>query len=109
MERVHKYLNQLVQSQRFGGRIVARDERTLIVFDTPSWGERECKAIRSKFPECSVEVHAFDGSLSGFIVLITRHTEPWTLASESLYVACALALGWTVYWLHCHLRTQELA
>jgi hypothetical protein len=109
MDKVHVYLNKLVQSERFGGRVVARDERTLIVFDTPNWGERESRSVRSKFPECSVEVHAFDGSLSGFIVLVTRQHEPWTLASESLYVACAVALGWTVYWLHCHLRALEQA
>jgi len=104
MERVQSFLSELLRSQRFGGRVVARDEKTLIVFDTPSWGERESRAVRAKCPERDVEVHAFDGSLSGFIVIVTRAKEPFAAASETAFLLLLICVCWTAWWLHGYLQ-----
>jgi hypothetical protein len=109
MERVQSFLSELLRSQRFGGRVVARDEKTLIVFDTPSWGERESRAVRAKFPECDVEVHAFDGSLSGFIVIITRSREPLAYLSESAFLLVLIGFCYSLYWLHGSLQVAWVA
>ena len=98
MEAVQGYLNKLLNAQRFGGRTVVRDERTVIVYDTPSWGERDSRAVRAKFPECEVAVQSYDGSMSGFIVIVTRHTEPWAFASEFAFLLAAAVLMWSSWW-----------
>jgi hypothetical protein len=100
MEPVQRYLCQLLQTQRFGGRTVLRDEKTLIVYDCPKWGEREFAALRAKFPDCDVGVMACDGSLSGFAVVVTRTSEPWAMASESAFMLAVAGLLWTA-WLLC--------
>jgi hypothetical protein len=104
MERVQSYVNTLMQSHRFGGRSVVRDEKTLILYDTPSWSERESRAVRAKFPECEVAVQSFDGSLSGFVVIISRHTEPYGRLSEVFYVLFVFAMGWTCWCAHGYLQ-----
>jgi hypothetical protein len=99
MEQVQSYLSQVLRTHRFGGRVVARDDRTLIVYDTPSWGDRESRALRARFPECDVAVHASEMSLSGFIVIVARCSEPWAVASESAFLAAVVGLLWTAWWL----------
>jgi len=109
MEAVQRYLHKLLQTSRYGGRTVIRDEKTLIVFDTPKWSDRESRSLRAKFPECDVSVQAFDGSMSGFIVLVTRHSEPWAVVSESSFVLAMLGVFWAAWWLHGYLRVDEAA
>jgi hypothetical protein len=99
MERVHAYLAKLLNTHRFGGRIVVRDEKTLIVYDTPAWGDREARALRARFPECDVSVQASDQSMSGFVVIVARASEPWALFSESAFLATVAGLLWTAWWL----------
>ena len=100
MERVQSYLTNLLQTSRFGGRTVLRDEHTLIVYDTPNWGDREARALRAKFPQCDVVVQSSDMSLSGFIVIVTQASEPWGIVSESAFLLSVIAVGWTTWWLH---------
>lgn len=107
MEPVQKYLNQLLQTQRFGGKTILRDEKTLIVLDTPKWGERESRALRARFPECDVAVQAHDGSMSGFIVIVTRKYERWAMLSESAFVLAVLGLMWTAWLLHGYLLRSD--
>jgi len=109
MEKVQRYLCGLLQVQRHGGRIVLRDEKTLIVYDTPSWSDREARALRSRFPECDVAVQASDASMSGFILIVTRHSEPWGVASESVFLLAMFSVFWAAWWLHGYLRQAESA
>ena len=107
MEAVQKFLHQLLQTGRYGGRTVVRDERTLIVYDTPSWSERESRAVRRKFPECEVAVQAFEGSMSGFIVIVSRQSEPWGVASEAAFVLAAAGALWLTWCLHGFLSSPQ--
>jgi hypothetical protein len=109
MEKVHRYLNCLLQTQRYGGRIVARDETTLIVYDNPQWSDREARALRAKFPECDVAVQASDTSMSGFILVVTRHSEPWAVASESAFVLSVVGVFWAAWWLRGYLPWPDYA
>jgi hypothetical protein len=104
MERVQSYLSQLLQTRRYGGRTVVRDEKTLIVYDTPTWGDREARALRARHPECEVAVQASDMSLSGFIVIVTRTSEPWAIASESAFLLALVGVFWTAWCLHEYMR-----
>ena len=109
MEPVLSYLHKLLNAQRFGGRTVLRDEKTVIVYDTPSWGERESRAVRARFPDCDIAVHSNESSLSGFIVIVTRHREPWAFASESAFLLAAAALLWSSWWALGYLQRSSTA
>ena len=94
MEPVHAYLQKLLQMDRYGGRVVTRDQHTIILYDTPSWGDNEAQAVRARFPECEVSCLAHAQSMSGFIVVIKRHSHPKASWWVSLFV---LALVGAVY------------
>jgi hypothetical protein len=100
MEAVQRFLSQLLHAHRFGCRTVLRDEKTLIVYDCPNWGEREFSALRAKFPDCDVAVHACESSLSGFCVIVTRRAEAWCFASELAFILTVGGMLWTVWFLY---------
>jgi hypothetical protein len=94
MEPVQKYLRDLLQTERYGGRVIMRDEHTLILYDTPGWGDRQAQLVRARFPECEVSCLAHAQSMSGFIVVIRRHAHPKASLWASLFI---LALAGVVY------------
>ena len=77
MENVEAFLRALTHMDRFGGRVVCRDTRTLLVYDLPVWSDEQAHALRRRFPECEVQCSANTHSLSGFIVRVRRAHAPW--------------------------------
>lgn len=73
MERIRGFVGRLINADRYGGRIILRDEHTLILYDVPTWGDDQTTAVRQRFPECDVSMQAHPSSLSGFIVVIRSH------------------------------------
>jgi len=84
MEREKAFVTRLVQMDVFGGRVIQRDPRTLVLVDVPAWGDAESHRVRAAFPCCEVAYVASTNSLSGFIIVITRHEHAqvtaWLLA-----------------------------
>ena len=89
MRRVHDYVRALVQADRFGGRVVARDADTLLLYDVPVWGDAQADAVRRRFPACEVSCLACPTSLSGFaVVLRVRGGGASTLWATAFGLAC---------------------
>ena len=95
MEPVQKYLRKLLRMDTYGGRIIIRDEHTIILYDTPSWGDNEAQAVRARFPECEVSCLAHAQSMSGFIVVIRRHSHPKASWWASLFVLALVGFAYT--------------
>ena len=92
MDTVNRYLVRLCQMGRFGGRIVQRDDHTLVVYDTPAWTEDHAQSLRSRFPECEVSVLSSSHSLSGFLVVVRRHARHgatfWSFSLVLMWALC---------------------
>ena len=95
MEPLQRYVQIMLQTEKFGGRVIIRDEHTIILYDTPSWGDAQAQAVRSKFPECEVSVMARPQSMSGFIVIIKRHDHPRASLWASLFVLALIGVAYT--------------
>jgi hypothetical protein len=94
MESVKSYIQHFLQTDKYGGRVIIRDEHTVILYDAPGWGDKEAHLVRTRFPECEVNCLAHAQSLSGFIVVIRRHVHPRVSWWASLFI---LALVGVVY------------
>ena len=106
MEPVQRYLRDLLQTDRYGGRVIVRDEHTLILYDAPGWGDRQAQAVRAKFPECEVSCLAHGQSMSGFIVVIRRHAHPRASLWASLFVLALAAVAYTAIMLKTGLMDE---
>lgn len=94
MEPIRAYIKQLVCMDRMGGRIVARDDHTLVLYDIPFWDESLSNAVRLGHPECEIQCLASTASLSGFIVVVKRHIPAVVSLWSGVFVACAVLVGY---------------
>ena len=96
MQPVHRYVHALVQADRFGGRIVARDSDTLLLYDVSSWDDAQAETVRRRFPACEIGCLASTTSLSGFVVVIRQRHDPntalWTTALGLTCLAVCMAM-----------------
>ncbi len=95
MEPVQKYVRDLLQTEKYGGRVIMRDEHTLILYDTPGWGDRQAQLVRARFPECEVSCLAHAQSMSGFIVVIRRHAHLKASLWASLFILALAGVAYT--------------
>ncbi len=65
-------MRTLTHMERAGGRVVRRDERTLLFYDLSQWSDDQAHALRRRFPECEVQCSANTHSLSGFVIRVRR-------------------------------------
>ena len=75
MEFLTRWILQLINSERHGGRIMCTDEHTAILYDCGMWTDTHTQLIHSKYPECEVVIMHSQASLSGFIVVFKRHKD----------------------------------
>lgn len=106
MEPVRKYLRELLQTDKYGGRAIIRDEHTVILYDAPGWGDRQAHALRSKFPECEVSLLAHAQSMSGFIVVIRRHAHPKAALWAAIFVLALAGVAYTAVMLRSGLAGE---
>ena len=103
MRQVNDYVHTLVQTNRFGGRLVERDADTLLLYDVSTWGDVQAEAVRRRFPACDIACLASTTSLSGFIVVIHQKCHPtttlWTTALGLMCVGVCLAM-WHLLCMH---------
>ena len=95
MEEVCRFVTQLVRADRNGGRAIARDAHTVLLYDVSQWGDDHARAVRARFPECDVSCMANCNSMSGFVVIITRHCQPRAQVWASVFVVVLLGAAYT--------------
>lgn len=96
--RLRAFVESFLSVERYGGRCVARDERTLLVYDVGRWGPEQTRAVLAAFPGCEVGLEACASSLSGFVVVLRAEPQPYTTAGASLFALLLVGAAWTA---HC--------
>jgi hypothetical protein len=96
MEDVRRFVTQLIRAERHGGRIIARDAQTLLLYDVSLWGDEHARAVRGRFPECDVSCMANGNSMSGFVVMIARGPCAGS-AWASMFVVALLGAAYTAW------------
>jgi hypothetical protein len=75
MESITRWILQLINSERHGGRVMCTDEHTAILYDCGMWSDAHTQLIHAKYPECEVTILPSEASLSGFIVVFKMHRD----------------------------------
>ena len=91
-DKLSTFLLHLIQSHRFGGRVVRTDEKTVILYDCGIWSDAHSSAVRDKFPECEVNIMQSGSSLSGFIVVVKIHRDSTVYSWGTVLLAVAVSI-----------------
>jgi hypothetical protein len=91
-DRLPKFLLNLIQSDRFGGRVVRADEKTVLLYDCGVWSDAHSGAVRDKFPDCEVNIMQSGSSLSGFIVVVKVHRDSSVYSWGSVLLAVIVSI-----------------
>ena len=85
LESLARWILQLINSERHGGRTLCTDENTVILYDCGVWTDIHTQMVHNKFPECEVVIMHSQASLSGFIVVFKISTDmsvyTWVIVS----------------------------
>ena len=94
VERLPKYLLSVIDSEKYGGRVIRVDESTVVLYDCGTWSDVHSQAVHSKFPECEISITPSSASLSGFVVVARVQRDVgvawWGMA---LCLSCALVVA----------------
>ena len=75
MDSLPRFILQLINSERHGGRTLRTDEDTVVLYDCGVWSDTHTQMVLGKYPECEVTVMQSQASLSGFIVVFKMHAD----------------------------------
>jgi len=93
-DRLPKFLLRVIDSERYGGRVIRVDESTVVLYDCGTWSDAHSQAVHSKFPECDISIAPSTASLSGFVVVATLQRDAgavwWGMV---VCVGCALVFA----------------
>ena len=95
-DKVTPFIQDLCQTDRFGGRCNRLDNATWELHDIQQWTEEQALRLRARFPSIEVRVVANRRSLSGFSILLSlqRVSQAWaSLLVTAVIVAASAALA----------------
>jgi hypothetical protein len=92
MRDIMQFVQKAMSTNRLGGRVSQRDASTIVLYDMSTWGDAQSDTLRSSFPECEISLMVSSSSMSGFIVIIKRHSRH----VESLWAAAFVLMGLAV-------------
>lgn len=91
-EGMSKFLLNLIQSHKYGGRVVTTDEKTVVIYDCGTWSDAHSSAVRDKYPECEVNIMQSGSSLSGFIVVVKIHRDSSVYSWGTVLLAVVVSM-----------------
>jgi hypothetical protein len=91
LEKLPKFLLTVIESERYGGRVIRVDESTVVLYDCGTWSDAHSQAVHVRYPECEISITPSSASLSGFVVIAkVQRDSGVTRWGMVLCVACAL-------------------
>lgn len=103
MDRLKTLILRLANVDRVGGRVVAVDGRTLVLYDCMHWSCNYAEKVQSAHPEVQISVHSCRQSLSGFSVTFRLDASSgreltWCLVIGLVFACCCYVLYMPPRW-----------
>lgn len=99
MRRLREVLALVLQTTKHGGRLLQRDESTLILSNYNVMNVDAIDIIRDQFPHSEINIQADAGSSSGYVVIFVLRDHSNVLASSACFQLSLLLVGtWCVLW-----------
>lgn len=99
MRRLREVLALVLQTTKHGGRLLQRDEATLILSNYNVMNMHAIDIIRDQFPHSEINIQADAGSSSGYVVIFMLRDDSNVLASSACFqLSLLLVVTWCVLW-----------
>ena len=93
-------VRDIFRLERNGGKIVQRDDYTMIITDCCQVSDTQVRALKTEFPHMSFDVVSSEGSASGFCILLHAFKSHQIRQNEHL-VAVTLQCVLYTFTLYC--------
>ena len=100
-------IDSVLQVTNRGGRLISRDENTIILTDYDCVPNRVLHQIEEQCPHWSAEVVQADISSAGFVIIFRKMSHKSTWQSSSFVQLFLLLLVLTCILLHVHARSID--
>ena len=80
-------VRDIFRLERNGGKIVQRDDHTLIITDCCQVSDTQVRALKTEFPHMNFDVVSSEGSVSGFCIILHAFKSHQILQHEHLVAA----------------------
>jgi len=99
MRRLREVLALVLQTTKHGGRLLQRDDSTLILSNYNVMNVHAIDIIRDQFPHSEINIQADAGSSSGYVVIFVLRDQSSVLASSACFqLSLLLVVTWCVFW-----------
>ena len=99
MRRLREVLALVLQTAKHGGRLLQRDESTLILSNYNVMNVHAIDIVRDQFPNSEINIQADTGSSSGYVVIFVLRDQSNVLASSACFqLSLLLVVTWGVFW-----------
>jgi len=91
MKCLHNTISVVLNTARYGGRLVQRDDSTLMLKDYRCISMRLLDLIHEQFPQVDVTIQSHDDSASGFVILFVMRDTTGVFRSSTFAQAVIFA------------------
>ena len=91
MQCLHKTVAVVLNTERYGGKLIPRDDSTLILKDYHCLSTRLLDLIHEQFPQVHVTIQSHEDSASGFVILFVLRDNSSVLRSSAFAQAVMFA------------------
>jgi hypothetical protein len=99
MRRLREVLTLVLQTTKHGGRLLQRDDATLILSNYNVMNVYAIDIIRDQFPHAEINIQADVGSSSGYVVIFVLRDQSSVLTSSACFqLSLLLVLAWGLFW-----------
>jgi hypothetical protein len=99
VQKLRTTIALVFNTERYGGRLIQRDDSTLMLKDYRCMSVQLLHLIQEQFPQVDITVQAHEDSTSGFVMLFVMRDSPSVLRSstfaQAVMFSCILTVALT--------------
>ena len=98
MRRMREVVGVVLQTKKHGGKLLQRDESTLILSNYNGMNVHAMDIIRDQFPNSEINIQADANSSSGYVVIFVMKDQSSLFSSSACFqLSCVVVLAWCVF------------
>jgi len=97
MRRLREVVGVVLQTTKHGGKLLQRDESTLILSNYNGMNVHAMDIIRDQFPYSEINIQADSNSSSGYVVIFVLKDQSSVFSSSACFqISCLIVVTWCI-------------
>jgi hypothetical protein len=97
MRRLREVVGVVLQTTKHGGKLIQRDESTLILSNYNGMNVHAMDIIRDQFPYSEINIQADSNSSSGYVVIFVLKDQSSVFSSSACFqISCLIVVTWCI-------------